>query len=263
MNLIGEWSLHQIDSSTSRPPLSNDSKVMLLWSDPPYGTGKIQQQGGVRYKDSSETQYVLDAIAKWIPFMHENGTIAICCDYRLASKVVTFIEVSHGWCFRGEIVWEFGLGRPRTSWWANRHNTILTFTRSESSGKFNQDAVPTTKRLAPKDGYQGDKKIGSVWNYTMSNTSSERVGYPNQKPISIIEPFVLAHTDRGDLVADPFCGSSSTGVASIRNGRNFVGCDIGEEAIKISTQRLSAPILSKSITTPNRRKKDGAVQRLA
>lgn len=231
------WTLYHIDSSIESPNIENNS-VKLLWTDPPYGTGKIQSQGGIEYKDTADTEYVLKAIELWLPLMHDDGVIAVCCDYRLAYKVVDMMCNTHNWTFRGEIIWEFGLGRARDTWWPNRHNNILTFTRTPFSGLFDKSAIPRAKRLSPKKGYEGDKPSGSVWEYTMSNTSAERVHYPNQKPLSIITPFILAHTECGDIVADPFCGSSSTGVAALINNRAYIGCDRSLEAIKVSSARL-------------------------
>jgi len=232
------WSLYNTDSSVNPPPALEKS-VMLLWTDPPYGTGRIQSQGELGYKDNSNTDYVLESIVSWLPSIHDDGTICICCDYRLAYKMIHKLTEDCGWFYRGEIIWEFGLGRARDTWWPNRHNNILTFTKTANSGLFDKKHIPRAKRLSPKKGYEGDKASGSVWEYTMSNTSSERVGYPNQKPLSIITPFVLAHTREGEIVADPFCGSSSTGVAAIMNGRRYIGCDISIDAIKTSSDRLA------------------------
>lgn len=232
-----DWALYHFDSSKDLPSLELGS-VMLLWTDPPYGTGRVQSQGGLSYKDNHETGYVVKAIESWLPFMHEDGVVVVCCDYRLAYKIIYMMTEANNWAYRGEIVWEFGLGRARDSWWPNRHNNILTFTRTESSGNFNKEAMPRAKRLSPKKGYDGDKASGSVWEYTMSNTAPERVGYPNQKPESVITPFILAHTSEGDIVADPFCGSSSTGVCALKHGRRYIGCDINISAINISTERL-------------------------
>ena len=103
---------------------------------------------------------------------------------------------------------------------------------------FNATAVPREIRKAPKPGYENDKPAGSVWDKTMSNSDRERVGYPNQKPLDIITPFVLAHTKPGDFVADPFCGSGSTGHAALMHGRNFIGQDLNSEAINLSDERL-------------------------
>lgn len=210
-------------------------KPMLLWTDPPYGTGKTRTGPKGSYYDDMDTDYVIDALEAWSDIMHDNGTMVICCDYRLVRNVLNlFADI--GWAYMGEVIWEFHLGRPRMSWWPVRHNNILTFTKN---GKFDSSAIPRTKRLAAKPGYGDDKPSGSVWEKTMSNTDPERVGYPNQKPLSVVEPFVLAHTSVGDMVVDPFCGSGTTLVAAKRNGRLFYGSDNNPKAIDVTIERVS------------------------
>lgn len=221
----------ELDITTDMDP------IKLLWTDPPYGTGKKQKQTTFHYQDPSHPDYINRAISKWLPYMDVDGTVCICLDYRFAASALRSM-LDMRWVHRGDIIWEFGLGRPRTSWWPNRHNTIMTFTLDKNSGLFNPKAIPKERRLAPKPGYPDDKPAGSVWNFTMSNTHPDRVGYPNQKPVELIEPFVLAHTNPGDLVADIFCGSSSTGVAAIKNGRDYLGIDSNPDAIAVSEKRL-------------------------
>jgi len=211
--------------------------IQLIWTDPPFGTGKVQHQGGNKYKDCSDTDYVIEALIGWSRYLADEGVLVTLCDYRLAYDLVPAM-VESGLYHRGDIIWEFGLGRPRTSWWPNRHNIISTFTREANSGKFNPDAIPRVKRIANSPGYPDDKPAGSVWDYTMSNSSSERVGYPNQKPLAVVEPFVKAHTETGDLVMDPFCGSSTTGVAALNLNRKYIGYDTNQDALNISAERL-------------------------
>lgn len=214
------------------------SDIMLLWTDPPYGTGKRQSSGSNSYLDSvRDLQKTAQAIVSWLPCMHENGTVAVCCDYRLSDTLISAVKAA-GWHYRGEVIWEFGLGRPRNSWWPVKHNNIHTITRTDSSGKFDATAIPRAKRLAPKKGYTDDKPAGSVWELTLSNTDSERVDYPNQKPLALIKPFILAHTSPGELVVDPFMGSGSTGVAAVSLQRKFVGLDTNPAALEVAAQRL-------------------------
>jgi len=149
-----------------------------------------------------------------------------------------------GLVLRGEIIWEFGLGRPRSTWWPNRHNHVLTLTWQEDSGLFDASAIPRVRRLAPKPGYSDDKPAGSVWEFTLSNTDPQRVEYPNQKAVELISPFVLAHTNPNDIVLDPFCGSSSVGAAAISKGRRYVGVDANEQAVSVSSARLMNLIFS-------------------
>lgn len=212
----------------------------LIWTDIPFNTNAIQNRGHFQYKDNTP-EMTLNALTHWSQILADNGTMIICCDYRMAWKVCATLS---NMVYQGEIIWEFGLGRPRTNWWPIRHNNLLTFTKHKDLPIFNTNAVPRTKRLAPKPGYTNDKIIGSVWDFTLSNLNKQRIGYPNQKPLEIIEPFVLAHTDIGDLIADPFCGSSSTGIAALKYNRNYYGCDINKDAIAISLERLECLIRS-------------------
>lgn len=228
---------------------------MLLWTDPPYGTGKRFTKGDASYKDPLEVEPTLEAITSWLPYMDPEGTVVVCCDYRLA-PILTY---ALPWHYRGEIIWEFGLGNPgRKKWWPAKHNNLLMFTRTPTSGIFHPEAVPRTKRLSgpmtrkvvkgkqyeyPKVyktyEYPADKPSGSVWDYTYGSSDGRRVGYPTEKPVEIITPFVLAHTNPGDLVVDPYMGSGTTGVAALQQRRAFYGRDISSEAVRIATERLS------------------------
>lgn len=211
-------------------------KVDLVWTDPPFGTGKKQSQRGNAYNDIPQAEAVRLTINSIRNIqLADTATVCVLADYRIVHDVIH--ELSKDLIFRGEVIWTFGLGRPRTDWWPNRHNTIATFTVSEDY-IYNIEALPTEKRKAPKPGYPETKSAGSVWDKTMSNTDPERVGYPNQKPLDIITPFILAHTNPGMVVGDPFMGSGATGHAAIANGRLFVGQDLNPEALEISRERL-------------------------
>lgn len=211
-----------------------DGSVMLLWTDPPYGTNKVQEQGGKSYKDYGTADGILSMLEVWEPKLHVDATVAICLDYRLVHEVIVGTSLVH----RGDVIWTFGLGRPRTSWWPNRHNTVATFTRTQTGGLFDPSAVPKERRLAPKEGYEDDKPAGSVWDFTMSNTHKDRRGYPNQKPIELISPFIMAHTRPGDLVCDPYVGSGATCVAAKRLGRLYYGSDTNPEAVSTAQRWL-------------------------
>lgn len=230
------YEVHQRDAR-DLPDLNRP--VQLIWTDPPFGIGKVQSRGTNSYKDGLDIGFVSEALCLWSDRLADDGVLCVCLDYRNVHRVAVDLE-GHGLTLRGEVIWHFGLGRPCQSWWPVRHNTILTFTRSERHGTFYADRMPTEERRAPKAGYVDPKPVGSVWWHTMSNTDPERCGYPNQKPLAVVEPFVLCHSDADDLVVDPFMGSGTTGVAAMINGRNFLGCDTNPEAVSTATQRLAA-----------------------
>ena len=89
--------------------------------------------------------------------------------------------------------------------------------------------------------------MSDVWEIPFLNPKAkERVGYPTQKPIELLERILKISTDEGDLVLDPFCGSGTTLVAAELMGRRFIGIDCNPEAIALSRQRLAMPTKTES-----------------
>jgi site-specific DNA-methyltransferase (adenine-specific) len=64
-------------------------------------------------------------------------------------------------------------------------------------------------------------------------------GYPAEKPVAVSEVLVSQSSQPGELVADPFMGSGSVGVAAVRAGRAFIGNDLNPDAVRLARQRLS------------------------
>lgn len=69
-------------------------------------------------------------------------------------------------------------------------------------------------------------------------TSKEIVNYDTQKPKSLLKRIIEASSNEGDIVADFFMGSGTTGEVAVELGRRFIGCDIGDRACKISKERI-------------------------
>lgn len=67
---------------------------------------------------------------------------------------------------------------------------------------------------------------------------SERHGHPTAKPVELLSQIIKRHTAEGDIILDPFMGAGSTGVASLMNGRMFVGMELDEDFFKICNERL-------------------------
>lgn len=85
----------------------------------------------------------------------------------------------------------------------------------------------------------GGKQMKTVWNIKPPAAAEKSFGkHPTQKPVRLLERIILASTNHSDLILDPFAGSATTGVAAIRRGRRFVGCELEGEFIKIAKRRL-------------------------
>ena len=78
-----------------------------------------------------------------------------------------------------------------------------------------------------------------VWTGSLTKPSEKKEGkHPTQKPEYLLERIVLASTEEGQVILDPFCGSGTTGVAALRYGRKFIGIDNCEEYLQITQRRL-------------------------
>lgn len=112
------------------------------------------------------------------------------------------------------------------------------------------DSTPQFTGDRPGSGYESivcaHKPGRSRWNgggrrgvYTFGKFDPDRYGHPTQKPIALMEALVRDFTDPGDTICDPFAGSGTTGVAALRNGRQFVGWEMNEDYHRAASARLS------------------------
>ena len=80
----------------------------------------------------------------------------------------------------------------------------------------------------------------SVWSINPPKSEEKKYGkHPTQKPLDLLKRIVLASTNKGDIILDPFTGSSTTGVASILNGRKFIGIDMEKDYLELSKKRFN------------------------
>ena len=150
---------------------------------------------------------------------------------------------------RNRIVWHFGHGLHAQKRFSGRYEVILWFTKSENY-IFNLDAVRVPQKYPSKKYFKGPKKgelschpLGKnptdVWEIpNVKSNHPEKTIHPCQFPVELIERLVLALTNPGDWVIDPFIGVGSTAIAAILHGRKAAGADIIEEYIKIAKQRI-------------------------
>jgi site-specific DNA-methyltransferase (adenine-specific) len=79
----------------------------------------------------------------------------------------------------------------------------------------------------------------SVWTIAPPRSFEKRYGkHPTQKPEALLDRIILASSESGDLVLDPFCGSDATGVCAVRHGRKHIGIDMVKEWLQVARQRL-------------------------
>jgi len=230
-----------------------DKTAGLIVTSPPYNIGKpyekklnlqeyIEQQEKV-IKESIRITKDDGSICWQIGNYVENGSI-IPLDILLYPIFDRF-----GLKLRNRIVWHFGHGLHAQKRFSGRYEVILWFTKSETY-IFNLDAVRVPQKYPSKKYFKGPKKgelschpLGKnptdVWEIpNVKSNHPEKTIHPCQFPVELIERLVLALTNPGDWVIDPFIGVGSTAIAAILHGRKAAGADIIEEYIKIAKQRI-------------------------
>lgn len=235
-----------------------DTKVDMIFADPPYflssGNGMTNNEGEyVKFDkglwDRARSKEEKDAFNfKWISSscnsLKRNGTIWICGTYHNIFSVEKCLE-ELGFKIINMIVWQKP-DPPRTLS-DNRFNFsaeyIIFATR-----KCCKDYIFNQKVLMK---INGGTQMQDVWKIPAAGTWEKKCGkHPTQKPLRLLYRAILAATNKGDTILDPFAGSSTTGIAANLLGRKYIGCEMSDEYLALSIKRkiqLDNPILYSSI----------------
>jgi site-specific DNA-methyltransferase (adenine-specific) len=145
-----------------------------------------------------------------------------------------------GFRILNDIVWEKPAPPPNLGCRCFTHSTeiLLWATKAKKGGKdkhkFNYESMKEEN---------GGKQMKNVWRFSTPTEEEKRFGkHPTQKPIALIARCLRATTDPGDLVLDPFAGSGSTGVAALKLGRSFIGCEQDKTYAELASRRLSEAV---------------------
>ena len=236
--------------------------VDLLFADPPYNLTKTFNQQ--KFKKLTKDSYVewLDSWIKQIPpLLKDNAAIYICGDWRSSAAIETVCEKYFQIQNRITFAREKGRGSKRN--WKNNSEDIWFCTVNKSDYTFNIDAIktkktvlaPYTKDSQPKDWVKTEKEKyrltypSNIWDdLTIPFWSmAENTPHPTQKPEKLLAKIVLASSNPGDLVFDPFLGSGTTAVVAQKLNRLFCGIEADEEYCYYALKRLSLAQINTSI----------------
>jgi DNA modification methylase len=139
----------------------------------------------------------------------------------------------------GTIIWKRSAGAAsRARGFGRQHDTIACFARTKA-------AQWRLARIGYRELVGGDPccrvTVQGFLDDRLNASAAERVGYPTQKPVSLLKHFVRAGTLPGDTVLDPTCGSGTALVAAQTLGRSAVGIDLSADAIAVAAARLADP----------------------
>ena len=232
-----------------------DDSMQLIVTSPPYNVGKPYERRS-RLEDYLDAQRAV--IAECVRLLRPKGSLCWQVgNYVDRGEVVPLDAVlypafkEHGLKLRNRIVWHFGHGLHCKKRLSGRYETVNWFTKSDDY-TFNLDPIRVPSKYPGKRYFKGPnagklsgnpkgKNPGDVWMFpNVKNNHVEKTIHPCQFPVELVERLVLAMTNPGDNVLDPYMGVGSTVVAALMHGRLGYGCDIVEEYVEIAKERVSA-----------------------
>lgn len=208
--------------------------------------------------------------------MNPTGSLYLHCDPTASHYLKLVMDSIFGKNnFRNEIVWSYKRWTASERKLPALHDVILCYGKGGET-IFNPVLVPnvnpnTSQYVSMKDesgktivkrDADGNPikrkvsthlKVGDVWEMPIiSPNGRERVGYPTQKPLALLERIIKASSNEGDLVLDPFCGCATACVAAERLGRQWIGIDLSPKAVELTRLRMERDLGLASILVRHR-----------
>ena len=196
--------------------------------------------------------------------LSKDGVIYLHCDWRVSFYLRFLLDdIFLSSNFRNEIAWCYtGASQGKTKF-VQKHDTIIAYSKGENpvfnwqdiAIPYSEETVARTGRGAGSTGLYGDNdaeskhqnrlksegKIPEDWwtdIYRLQGNGLETIGYPTQKPESLLERIIKASSNKSDLVADFFCGSGTTAAVAEKLGRKWITADLGRFSIHTARKRL-------------------------
>ena len=234
-------------------PYLPTQSVDLLIVDPPYNLSKTF--GGNDFKHMCDNDYSVFT-EKWItavkPLLKPSSVIYVCSDWK-SSLIIGPVLQSH-FHIQNRITWQREKGRGATHNWKNSMEDIWFATASPKTFTFNVDAVKMRRRvIAPYkiDGKPKDWEETECGNFRDTFPSNfwddisipywsmpENTDHPTQKPEKLIAKLILASSNPGDVILDPFLGSGTTAVVAKKLSRNYIGIEMEREYCALAKKRI-------------------------
>ena len=246
--------LYNKDNLELMKELESDS-IQLIYSDILYATGRdFKDYQDLPYNKLDVFEFYLPRIEQMYRILKDSGTLALQMDFRISHWLREICDVyfGHKNCVN-VIEWAYSSGGGSKKKLSQKNDTIIIYAKDIKKQKFNLMQETSYNRDFKPYRFKGVEEFQDEqgrW-YTMvgmkavwtdipmvGRTSGERVGYATQKPLKLMNRIRDLYTDVGDLIADFFMGSGSMIESAAIGNRNYIGCDINPDSIKITEERL-------------------------
>ncbi len=235
--------------------------VDLLFIDPPYNLTKNFRSVSFRQKSVSEYMHWMDTwLSKLVRLLKPTASVYICGDWRSSSAIHLLCEKY--FIVRNRITFEREKGRGAKKNWKNNSEDIWFCTMSEEF-TFNVEAVKLKRKVRAPYKNEGKPKDWNEENhgkFRLTHPSNiwtditipfwsmpENTPHPTQKPEKLLAKIILASSNEGDIVLDPFAGVGTTGVTAKKLNRRFVMIEQEEEYCLYALKRLKIAEKNKKI----------------
>lgn len=225
-----------------------------------------EKQYGDIWSNDEYLQFMYERFILMRELLSDNGSIYVHCDYHRSHYLRIILDEVFGHDnFQNEIIWCYTGASQTKSKFTSKHDTILCYHKSAGAVfnwqevliPYSEETIARTNRGAGSSGLYGENDAESKHKNRLSKGGKvpedwwtdlpriqgnglEKVGYPTQKPESVLERIIKASSNVGDFVFDPFMGSGTTQAVAMKLGRRFIGADINLGAIQTTTKRLLA-----------------------
>ena len=229
-----------------------EKTIDLLIVDPPYNLAK--DFNGNKFKKTSDDVYE-EYTESWIslisPLLKDNATIYVCCDWQSSLEIGRVLK-KHFY-LQNRITWQREKGRGALTNWKNGMEDIWFATKSKTYTFNVEDVKIRRKVIAPYkvDGKPKDWEETAEGNFRNTYPSNfwddisipywsmpENTAHPTQKPEKLLAKLILASSNPGDVILDPFLGSGSTSVTAKKLGRHYIGIEQNEQYCVWAEKRL-------------------------
>ena len=233
-------------------PLLPQHFVDLMIVDPPYNLDK-NFHGEIFHKQNSDAyhSYTIRWVEQLLPLLKPNASLYVCCDWR--SSLIIGSVLAEYFTVQNRITWQREKGRGAKKNWKNSMEDIW-FATVSSEYTFNLEAVKLRKKVLAPYRSQGQPKdwqetaVGKFRDTCPSNfwddisvpywSMPENTAHPTQKPEKLLAKLILASSQEGDMVFDPFLGSGTTAVTAKKLNRRFCGIEKNEQYCAWAQMRL-------------------------
>lgn len=217
-----------------------DGTIRLIVTDPPYNLNKNYGNN----QDKLEFDAYIDFSRQWLTeakrVLTDDGTIYVFMGMRYISYIFNILEQELNMTFNSWITWFYTQGIGKTKGFSPRHDDILMFTKSSKNFVFHLDNIRVPQKIYRSVNNMRGANPGNVWEFShMHYCNKNRKKHPTQKPEGLYERMILASSDPGDVVLDPFVGSGTALRVCQQTDRSGIGFDMNPEYVAMTKERLA------------------------